>query len=365
MPILITLIIAVVVGYITSLKKKRFPIWIYMLTAFFGALAGTLISFGDSALFLNYPILNIWTVPVILSILFSLVAIFADRGKMILTVISIFIIITGIAGFIYIDSSPSDYSGLFREELSRAGAERVGQPIEGFNAFIYLEAFPGFIAKDFDGVKSFEGIYNLNDTELEYTRTAGNPITSAEETISEEGYKILLVNFSKRVGVEVNNEKNIATLLDKLREGDPELVSYIGDDFSIWFPEGWYAHENNSSVFFTHDEILDIPKNTESFAAAPWAQITISIIDIDELFAQNLWTDGSGFVISKNSVRIDNMEAIRIVTEAGGTSGEVLSYVFNPDERVFIVSHYPYIPRSQDTDEFEQAVRTFMVNYNY
>ena len=61
------------------------------------------------------------------------------------------------------DSYPNDYSVFFSEELQRAGVERVGQPIEGFNAFIYLEAFPGFEESDFDGVKTLEGIYMIED----------------------------------------------------------------------------------------------------------------------------------------------------------------------------------------------------------
>lgn len=260
----------------------------------------------------------------------------------------------------------SDLIVFFSEELQRAGVERVGQPIEGFSAFIYLEAFPGFEESDFDGVESLEGIYQVKDGKLEYKRTAGNMVTSAEEMISEEGYASLLENFSKRLGVEVQTEGDIATLLEKLREGDVYPDSFIYDDFSIWLPEGWYAYDLGYSVLFVHDPDLDLESTgaTEGFALAPYIQVVMQEIDLDEMFEQNLWTENSEFVVSIDDVRIRNEESIRVLTYAAGADGLVLHYVFDAkDGRVFTVSIYPYKAGSQDTDDFERAVQSFMINY--
>ena len=261
-------------------------------------------------------------------------------------------------------SSPNDYSGIFSEELQLAGAERVGQPIEGFNAFIYLEVFPGFEESDFDGVKTLEGIYKIEGGEFKYVRTGGNPVTSAEETISEAGYKTLLENFSKRVGVEVDAEADVATLLDKLREGDLYPNPFIYDDFSIWLPEGWYPYEFEFSVLFVHDPDLEFPGATEGYALAPWIQVGKQEIELDEMFKQNLWTEGSEALVSKANVLIGTDERIRVVTNAAGAGGQLLHYVFDAkDGRVFTVSIYPYEAGSQDTDDFERAVQSFMINY--
>lgn len=261
-------------------------------------------------------------------------------------------------------SSPDAYSEIFREELQRAGVERVGHPIEGFNAFIYLEAFPGFEESDFDGVKTLEGIYMIEDGEFKYVRTAGNPVTSAEETISEEGYKTLFENFSRRVGVGVEAEVDIAALLEKLREGDVYPNPFIYDDFSIWLPEGWYPYEFEYSVLFVHDPDLEFPGATEGFALAPYIQVGKQEIDLEEMFKQNLWTEGSFALVSKENVLIGNDERIRVVTNAAGASGQLLNYVFDAEDgRVFTVSIYPYEAGSQDTDDFERAVQSFMINY--
>jgi len=261
-------------------------------------------------------------------------------------------------------SSPDAYSEIFREELQRAGVERVGHPIEGFNAFIFLEAFPGFEESDFDGVKTLEGIFMIEGGEFKYVRTAGDLVTSAEETISEAGYKTLLQNFSKRVGVEVVTGVDIATLLEKLREGDVYPNSFIYDDFSIWLPEGWYPYEFEFSVLFVHDPDLKFPGATEGYALAPWIQVGKQEIDIDELFKRNLWTEGSEALVSKANVLISNDERIRVVTNAAGSTGQMLHYLFDAqDGRVFTVSIYPYEAGSQDTDDFERAVQSFMINY--
>lgn len=264
-----------------------------------------------------------------------------------------------------VDSS-SGYSEFFREELQRAGVERVGQPIEGFNAFIYLEAFPGFEESDFDGVETLEGIYRIEGGELMYFRIAGNPVTSAEATISEEGYSVLLENFSARAGLEVESEGDIAALLEKLRESDMYPNSYIYDDFSIWLPEGWYPYDLGYSVLFIHDPEFDLASlgATEGFALAPYVQVTMLEIDLDELLEQNLWTDGSEFIASKEAVRIGNDEAIRVVAYAAGADGQVLNYIFDAnDGRIFLLSTYPYQAGSPDTDDFERAVQSFMINY--
>jgi hypothetical protein len=270
-----------------------------------------------------------------------------------------------VSGDVPEEASQSALGKFFSEELQRAGVERIGQPIEGFSAFIYLEAFPGFEESDFNGVQSLEGIYKLEGDNLNYKRTARNLVTSAEETISEEGYGTLLQNFSKRVGIEVFSEADIAALLEKLREVDVYPDSFVFDDFSIWLPEGWFAYDRGYSVIFLHDPDFDFDAigATEGFALAPYIQVIRQEMDLDVLLEQNLWTESSEFIISIDQVRIGYGESIRVLSHAAGAGGLILNYVFDAeDSRVYTLSIYPYEAGSQDTDDFERAVQSFMIN---
>jgi len=280
-----------------------------------------------------------------------------------ITIIIITVIV--VLGIVYLGpSSKDDNSIYFSEELIRAGVSKVGQPIEGFSATLFLEAFSKLTREDFDGVESLEGIYRLVENDLVFERTVNNPITSAEETISNEGYKTLLSNLSNRFGVEAKTKSDIAIILEKIFEEEDREKSYVTDDFSISYVDGWYPYENNNSVFFTHDENLVIPTNTDGFAIAPWFQITVDTIDVSEIFSKNLWVEGSEFLVSRDLVSIKGIEATRVVTKAAGADGEVLHYVFvSDDDRVFTLSHYPYVQGSIDTEDFEMAVKTFTPNY--
>ncbi len=176
----------------------------------------------------------------------------------------------------------------------------------------------------------------------------------------------MLENFSKRVSVDVVTEEDIATLLEKLREGDVFPESFIYDDFSIWLPEGWYAYDRGYSILFLREDDFDFDSlgATEGYALAPFIQVVVQEIDLDAMFEQNLWTENSEFVVSIDEVRIRNGESIRVLTYAAGADGLMLHYVFDAEDgRVFTLSIYPYKAGSPDTDDFERAVQSFMINY--
>ena len=306
------------------------------------------------------------------SVLATITLLFFDKNKTKLAIITILIILGSILGVFYVDSSPSEYNGLFREELNRAGMERGGQPVEGFTAFMYLDSFPGILEEDFDGVESYEGIYKIDEGELSYTRLQDHPVTSAEDVISNEGYSTLLNNISKRLNIEVKSESDIAVLLEKIREADTNQSSYITDGFSVWHPDGWYAYENGSSVFFTHDENLTVPPNTDGFALGSYFQVSVETLDNEsgetmtegQYFAQNLWVEGSEFLVSKNKAIINGLNLTRVVTAAAGAGGEVLHYVFYDEPtRIITLSQYPYDENSPDSEEFEEVVKKFQPNF--
>lgn len=129
----------------------------------------------------------------------------------------------------------SDIAKTFQSNLVETGIGVVGQPIEGFDASMLLKAFPGLFPSDFDGVKSLEGVYKYKDGELLYERTTGQPVTSAEQTISNEGYEKLLKKVSERLGIKVKGDKSAKELVQellKIEEGKGGLFldsSFITD----------------------------------------------------------------------------------------------------------------------------------------
>jgi len=132
----------------------------------------------------------------------------------------------------------SNAAKTFQSDLVETGIEAVGQPIEGFDAFMLLKAFPGLFESDFADVKSLEGIYEYKDGELTYKRTTGQPVTSAEKTISNEGYEKLLKNVSKRLGMKIEGDKSAKELVQELlkkEEGKGGL--FLNNSFITDFEE--------------------------------------------------------------------------------------------------------------------------------
>ncbi|MBI2098596.1 MAG: Hint domain-containing protein [Candidatus Wildermuthbacteria bacterium] len=111
---------------------------------------------------------------------------------------------------------PAEIVDAFQNKLVSRGVEKQGQPIEGFDAFLLMQAFPGLQEEDFDGVLAFEGVYRYEGGQLVYERIATQPITSAERTISNKGYGILLENLSKRLGISVQDEQAAEALIEVL-----------------------------------------------------------------------------------------------------------------------------------------------------
>jgi hypothetical protein len=114
----------------------------------------------------------------------------------------------------------------FGERLTTLGVQRLGaHPIEGFDAFLLINAFPGFEIEDFEEVESFEGHYEVVGGELTYIRDQDQPITSAEQTVSSEGYVTLLKNVSKRLQILITSTQSVDALISELtKDSNIEII---------------------------------------------------------------------------------------------------------------------------------------------
>lgn len=91
----------------------------------------------------------------------------------------------------------------FMQKIFEVGSGRVGQPIEGFDAGLYISAFPGLAEADFSGAETIGGKLAYENGELSFIRRAGWPISTADKTISGIGHETLLKNLRSRLGEEV------------------------------------------------------------------------------------------------------------------------------------------------------------------
>lgn len=88
----------------------------------------------------------------------------------------------------------------FTEKIQAFVLKNIGQPIEGFSAPIYLQAFSGLLKADFDRVETLEGKYAYENGKLNFERRKFGRRSSAEDVIVEKGHETLFNNIRGRLG---------------------------------------------------------------------------------------------------------------------------------------------------------------------
>lgn len=141
-------------------------------------------------------------------------------------------VLSGILLFAFLVSditphTPSaSHAGYFQDKVIALGIERVGHPIEGFDEALLLMAFPSLMKSDFEGVATFEGHYEVQGGAIVFIRDTGTSISSAERTVSEEGYEVLLSNVAKRLGVALADERDVDALISVISKGYRETQTF-------------------------------------------------------------------------------------------------------------------------------------------
>jgi len=112
-----------------------------------------------------------------------------------------------------VNPSTNSAQEYFNEKLHGGVIDRIGQPIEGFVPFMFMQAFSGLVLKDFDGADALLGKYKIVDKELAFIMDEGGPIHSAAEAISEEGMKTVFTNIQRRTTVLITTTDDVDGLL--------------------------------------------------------------------------------------------------------------------------------------------------------
>jgi len=138
------------------------------------------------------------------------------------------VLVVALAGFSYVvfaapgadaqdasaaNLSTSSVQNYFNEKLRGGVIDRIGQPIEGFVPFMFMQAFSGLVPKDFDGVDALLGEYKIVNEELTFIMNEGGPIHSAAEAISEEGMKTVFANIQRRTNMLITTMDDVDGLL--------------------------------------------------------------------------------------------------------------------------------------------------------
>ncbi|PIT93049.1 MAG: hypothetical protein COU06_02065 [Candidatus Harrisonbacteria bacterium CG10_big_fil_rev_8_21_14_0_10_38_8] len=119
----------------------------------------------------------------------------------------------------------TDLSTYFKDRMNTLGVIDVGQPIEGFDANLLITAFPGFLPEDFQGVEAFGGHYEVTGADISFVPDNVQPITSAAQTVSDDGYVILLNNLSLRLDVLPKTNEDIDSLIIQINTTERLVVA--------------------------------------------------------------------------------------------------------------------------------------------
>jgi len=104
----------------------------------------------------------------------------------------------GAQGTSTVNLSTNSVQEHFNEKLRGGVIDRIGQPIEGFVPFMFMQAFSALVPEDFDGADALLGEYKIVDQGLAFIMNEGGPIHSAAEAISDEGMKTVFANIQRR-----------------------------------------------------------------------------------------------------------------------------------------------------------------------
>ena len=124
---------------------------------------------------------------------------------------------------ISINSGTTEVQAYFNEKLRDAVTDRIGQPIEGFVPHMFLQAFPGLVPDDFDGVDALLGEYRMIGKELTFIVDNVSPIHSAADAISEDGMKTVFINIQRRTNARITKTDEVDDLLVSL-QAPPEFA---------------------------------------------------------------------------------------------------------------------------------------------
>ncbi len=109
-----------------------------------------------------------------------------------------------------------DVVDTFRDTLQAEVVAKQGQPIEGFVPEMFMKAFPGLVASDFDGVEASIGRYVLKNGQLEHELGEARLVHSAATAITRKGMETLYRNIATRIGIDIESGGTLTNVMSAI-----------------------------------------------------------------------------------------------------------------------------------------------------
>lgn len=106
-----------------------------------------------------------------------------------------------------------DIVDIFRFTLEEEVRKKIGQPIEGYEPQMFLQAFPGLAETDFDGVQASIGYYSINNGKLVHNMDNATLVHSAAGAVTRAGIETLLYNIANRAGIDLQKDGTITDVM--------------------------------------------------------------------------------------------------------------------------------------------------------
>ncbi len=83
----------------------------------------------------------------------------------------------------------------------------IGQPIEGYEPFMFMRVYPGLIAQDFNNIDALIGRYVVANGQVTYDLNGEQELHSAARAISDEGMEQLFLNILARISLMAGSDQ--------------------------------------------------------------------------------------------------------------------------------------------------------------
>jgi hypothetical protein len=196
---------------------------------------------------------------------------------------------------------------------------------------------------------------NVNEVETDNTNTMALN-ENAEANINDVG------------DTNVNQNTNPTAATNTNSASGEKTFTSADKSYSLKYPTAWYPHDLGDYVIFTKSAEELTLEGTEGYALG--AQIITRVepmVDADgQPLTKTQWIEAyvdetsiDGNPVTTSDVTVNGRLMLKVITPLSEVDGKDIVYYYFTANQVYSLYHYPYLPASSETKNFEQVVQTF------